>query len=127
MRNSSGRFAVSGAQVARRLQLTILGLATILAFSAVASSQSSSGTPQVEIPRFTPAGTVFASEQMVMISTATPGASIRYTTDGSRPSSTAGTIYTGAITVNSTETLTAIAYKNGMVDSALGNATFTKK
>ncbi|MDG2122362.1 MAG: lamin tail domain-containing protein [Verrucomicrobiales bacterium] len=47
------------------------------------------------------------------ITTATPDASIRYTTDGTTPSTTVGTLYSGAVTVNSSTTLRAIAYKNG--------------
>jgi len=49
----------------------------------------------------------------VTIESATPGASIRYTTNGSAPSETSGTLYTGPITVSSTTTLRAIAYLNG--------------
>ena len=47
-------------------------------------------------PTFTPPAGNYSSTQSVTISTTTPGASIRYTTDGSTPSSTTGTVYSGA-------------------------------
>jgi hypothetical protein len=61
----------------------------------------------------------------VTISTTTAGASIRYTTDGSTPIETAGTLYPGAVTVNSTATLNAIAYESGYMDSPVASATCT--
>ena len=57
--------------------------------------------------------------------TATPGASIRYTTNGSTPSETVGTLYSAPITVSATTTIKAIAYESGMPDSAVSTATFT--
>lgn len=53
----------------------------------------------------------------LFINSATPGASIRYTTDGSWPSETSGTIYTGPITVDHTMAVKAIAYKSGFVST----------
>jgi hypothetical protein len=61
----------------------------------------------------------------VAISTTTVGASIRYTTDGSIPSSTVGTPYTGPVSVSSNLTLKAVAYKTGMTDSQLATAAYT--
>lgn len=45
------------------------------------------------------------------ISCATPGATIRYTTDGSAPTETAGNIYTTPLTISTTTVVRAIAYK----------------
>ena len=59
------------------------------------------------------------------ISTPTPGASIRYTTDGSTPSQTAGPLYSGPITVTSSLTVNAIAYASGMINSAVSSAAYT--
>ncbi len=47
------------------------------------------------------------------ITTSTPGATIRYTTDGSTPSRTVGTIYTGPILIGNTTVIRALAYKPG--------------
>jgi len=47
------------------------------------------------------------------ITSATPGAVIRYTTDGSTPNQSHGTVYTGPITIASTTVLRAIATLDG--------------
>ena len=44
------------------------------------------------------------------LSTATPGALIRYTTDGSMPTTTTGTLYTGPIPMNNTTVVHALGY-----------------
>lgn len=53
----------------------------------------------------------FDAPFQVEIASATPGASIRYTTNGSTPSTTNGTLYSGPINITTTTTLRAIAYK----------------
>ncbi len=73
-------------------------------------------------PSFTPPGGTYHQPQTVSISCSTEGATIRYTTDGSTPTNTYGTIYTGPITVNKTTTIWAVAYKENQDSSwALGN------
>ena len=74
-------------------------------------------TPDCAAPTFTPAPGLFASAQQVSIGTTTNGATIRYTTDGSTPTETAGTVYSSALTISSNTTLQAIAYASGMNDS----------
>lgn len=54
----------------------------------------------------------------------TDGAVIRYTTDGTDPTNTS-TIYTQPFTVNSTTTVKAKAFKDGMNDSRISSKTFT--
>jgi hypothetical protein len=49
----------------------------------------------------------------VAITTATPGAEIRYTTNGDTPTATTGTVYTVPLTISSTTTLRAAAFKAG--------------
>jgi len=78
----------------------------------------------VAAPVLSPAGGTYNSPQTVTISTATVGASIRYTTDGSTPSETAGTLYSGPVTVSSALTLKAIAYGSGLSDSAVTTAQY---
>ncbi len=69
-------------------------------------------------PVFSPAGGTYTSTQNVTITSATSSAAIRYTTDGSAPSETAGTLYTGTpVSIGSTTTLNAIAYESGFTDS----------
>ena len=79
----------------------------------------------VALPTFSPPAGTYSSTQTVTISTTTSGASIRYTTDGSTPSETAGTLYSGPVTMSSTTTIKAIAYKSGMTDSAVASAAYT--
>ena len=49
------------------------------------------------------------------ISTPTSGAQIRYTTDGSLPTATHGTVYDAAIPISTTTTLQAAAFKSGAI------------
>jgi Alpha-L-arabinofuranosidase len=79
----------------------------------------------VAAPTFSPAGGTYTSAQTVTISSATSGASIRYTTNGTNPTSTTGTVYSGPVSVGSTTTLKAVAYKSGMTTSAVSTATYT--
>ncbi len=80
---------------------------------------------QVAAPAFNPAGGTYTSAQSVTVSSVTSGASIRYTTNGTTPTSTTGTVYSGPLTISATTALKAIAYKSGMSDSAITSATYT--
>jgi hypothetical protein len=84
-----------------------------------------SQTPQAVAPTFNPGAGTYTTAQSVTISTSTPGASIRYTLDGSTPSETAGTLYAGPITISTTSTLKAIAYASGFTDSPVTTALYT--
>jgi hypothetical protein len=53
------------------------------------------------------------------MTTTTAGASIRFTTDGSAPSPTEGTLFTTPITISATTTVRAIAFLGGMTDSPI--------
>jgi hypothetical protein len=81
--------------------------------------------PQVAAPSFSPGAGTYSSTQTVTISTTTSGASIRYTTDGSTPSETAGTIYSSPVSISATATLKAIAYASGLTDSNVTSAAYT--
>ena len=80
---------------------------------------------QAAAPSFSPAGGTYSLPQLVSITSATNGALINYTADGSAPTETAGTRYTGPITVSSSTTLRAIAYETGMTDSAVTTSTYS--
>ena len=75
--------------------------------SAVGTAEYLIGTT-VAAPNFSPAAGTYTSVQSVTVSDATSGASIYYTTDGTTPT-TSSTLYTGPITVGSSETIEAIA------------------
>jgi len=74
-------------------------------------------------PVFSPAAGTYTATQSVTISDTTSNATIYYTTDGSTPSS-ASNLYTGAITVSSTETIKAIAIAVGYHASPVTSASY---
>ncbi|HEY2061052.1 MAG TPA: chitobiase/beta-hexosaminidase C-terminal domain-containing protein [Amycolatopsis sp.] len=75
-------------------------------------------------PAFSPAGGTYASAQTVTLTTATSGASIRYTTDGSTPTASS-TLYSAPISVPTSRTISAIAIKSGSANSPVTSATYT--
>ncbi|MBZ0244254.1 MAG: chitobiase/beta-hexosaminidase C-terminal domain-containing protein, partial [Bacteroidales bacterium] len=82
------------------------------------------GTPQAATPTFTPGTGTYFTAQDVVIESATPGATIYYTTNGDEPDNTS-TEYTAAVNVSTTTTLKAIAYAAGFDPSNVGSATYT--
>ena len=60
----------------------------------------------------------------VAISSNTPSVDIRYTTDGSAPTTTTGTLYTGPIGISSTTVLRAIAYRTGYLPTNVDTNTY---
>ena len=75
-------------------------------------------------PTFGPVGGAFNATQMVTISDTTPGATIYYTINGTTPT-TGSAVYTGPISVTTTETIEAIATAPGYITSAVATATYT--
>jgi Legume lectin domain/Chitobiase/beta-hexosaminidase C-terminal domain len=75
-------------------------------------------------PVFSPASGSYAAGTPVMMSSATPNASIFYTTDGSAPTS-GSTVYSGPVTLNVTATFKAIAISTGFLQSLVSTATYT--
>lgn len=91
-------------------------------------------TMQIEIsaralpPSFDPPGGIFEGVGLVQLTSATPGvAGFRYTTDGSLPTSTHGTLTTGTIHLNSvgTTTVRAVALHASLEASSVAEATYT--
>jgi len=82
-------------------------------------------TNTVATPVISPNSGTFTSSQEVTITCATEGAIIYYTVDGTDPS-TSSTKYEKSFTISATTTVKAIAVKEGMKNSAVATATFTK-
>ena len=84
----------------------------------------SSTPPGAATPSFSPAAGTYSSAQTVTISDATSGATIYYTTNGTSPT-TSSAVYSGPITVSSSETVEAIATASGFSTSAVASAAYT--
>jgi len=76
------------------------------------------------VPTFSPAPGTYSSAQSVTLADATSGAVIHYTTDGSTPT-TASPVYTAALKISVTTTVTAIAVATGLSESPPASATYT--
>ena len=92
--------------------------------SAVGTAAYTINLPVVATPSFLPVGGTYTSAQTVTISDATAGATVYYTTNGATPT-TASTVYSGPISISSSETLKAIAVASGSTNSAVSSASYT--
>ena len=108
---------------------TTLGIATIGAKALVSFEVykdkkfdiTQAQTPEILVPTGT-----YDDTQYVEIKSSTEGATIYYTTDGTRPT-TSSKVYDGIIPVSSTSTVKAIAVKDGYITSAMASSTITVK
>src|SRR5438445_11204846 len=91
--------------------------------TAFTLSVSSAVALVVATPTITPNGGSFSGSVSVSMATATSGASIYYTTDGSNPTQSSA-LYTGAMTITSTETVNAKGFMSGNNPSAVASASF---
>lgn len=92
--------------------------------------QSDTGTPQANTPTFSPVADTYSITQSVAISSTSSGAIICYNTTGSPVTNgttgcTTGTLYSGSISVTSSETIYAVAGGTGYLDSSVGSAAYT--
>lgn len=81
------------------------------------------GTPTVATPGFSLAGGTYTATQSVTITSATPGATIYYTTNGTTPT-TASSVYSAPVSVTASETLEAIAVESGYDSSAVASVAY---
>jgi hypothetical protein len=91
--------------------------------SGVASATFAVSTG-VATPTISPAGGSFVNSVQVTLGCTTAGAAIRYTTDGSDPTS-ASTQYGGPFTLTASATVKARGFMSGLTDSTVASATFT--
>lgn len=99
------------------------GVSTPSSFEAWAAHTRPGTT--VMSPAFSPLSGTVATGTIVTLSSATPGATIKYTTDGSDPK-VSGTAVTGnSVTINASCTVKAYAFKAGLTDSATSESSYT--
>ena len=92
--------------------------------AAFVTTNTATAVPATATPVISPAAGTYPSTQSVTITDTTAGAAIYYTLDGSTPTASS-TLYTGAISVATTTTVTAIAIANGYLPGATAASTFT--
>jgi hypothetical protein len=80
-------------------------------------------TPAAVTPTFSPAAGTYTAAQSVTLSSATTGATIHYTIDGSTPS-VSSTTYSAPVGIALSATIKAIAVASGYTDSAIGSAAY---
>jgi len=108
----------------------MIGILTIVGSGGGGGDDDSGSEPvieQVAAPQITPASGKFISEQAIRITCATEEVSIRYTTDNTNPSETAGTLIPQGttFTLSRSATVKAIAYKSGMTASPITSVSYT--
>jgi hypothetical protein len=74
-------------------------------------------------PVITPGGGDWDQPQLVTMKCATPGATIRYTLDGTTPDAHGGQLYTAPFTIEKNTTLVAAAFQDGIAPSPASIAT----
>ena len=94
-------------EVSQSTSLSAIGCAAGKIDSAVANATYVI-TPPAAAPVFDPAAGAYTSVQSVTLTSATPAATFRYTTDGSEPSCSTGQNYGGAIAIANSLTLKAV-------------------
>jgi N-acetylneuraminic acid mutarotase len=99
-----------------------IAVAAGFAESAVATAAYNVNPPIVATPMLSlPAGT-YATAQTVSIADTTPGATIYYAINGTP--TTSSNVYSGAITISSSETIEAMAVLAGYVNSSVATADY---
>jgi hypothetical protein len=98
----------------------------------VSAAYTITGVSGAAMPTFSPGAGTYTSAQSVTISSTTSGASIAYTTDGTTPTESGGTVTHGTsltngmtVFINGNYTLTAIAFASGYSDSAVATGAYT--
>jgi hypothetical protein len=82
-------------------------------------------TSKVATPVISPNGGSFVNSQLVTLSSATSGASLYYSLDGSTPSTNSNLYVAGGFSLASSAQLRVIAIKSGVPNSDVASASFT--
>ena len=117
----SGPITVSATETLRAIAVASGSSASAAVSATYTISKPEAAAPS---PAFSPAGGTYSTAQNVRISDSLHKATIYYTTNGSIPT-TSSPVYSGVITVSTTETLRAITVANGYSNSAPASASYT--
>jgi uncharacterized protein (DUF1800 family) len=113
----------SGAMLAGLLGLAMPVLAQNV--SSPPDVTAAAAQAAVAAPVFAPPPGTHAAPLAVTMTSATAGATIYYTTDGSSPSRKTSPVYKGPIPLTSKTTLKAFAYKKGLKSSGITSGVYT--
>jgi uncharacterized repeat protein (TIGR03803 family) len=120
-----GALLSSGGAVSISATATLSAIAYEAGFSDSPVTRSLYTIEQVAAPVFSPAAGTYTGAQSVIITSATGGASIRYTTDGSAPTETNGILYSSPVNISTTTLLKAVGYETGFIDSLVTSGIYT--
>ncbi|MDH4445202.1 MAG: chitobiase/beta-hexosaminidase C-terminal domain-containing protein [Akkermansiaceae bacterium] len=106
--------------IASTTTIKAIASAAGLTTSAVAQADIAIGAG---LPVFNPVPSAYGAPQMVALSSSTVGSTIRFTSDGTDPTTTSS-IYTGPISVPINTTIKAFAQKSGIASSAVASGSY---
>jgi len=82
------------------------------------------GSDPAGMPQFSPVSRPIAKPTPIDLKSTTRGVCYRYTLDGTIPTRTRGYVYCGTITAQPGMTVKAVAFKSGMADSGVAEASY---
>jgi hypothetical protein len=124
--NVTGKVIVSGGSVFVNRNLTLR--ASAIKGAMIPTSRTATYTLIVATPAFSPDAGTYNTEQNVVITCATPGATIHYTINGVDPTESDPVVVSGgSIYVDHSLTLKAKAWKGAMTPSAVKSGTYALK
>jgi alpha-tubulin suppressor-like RCC1 family protein len=82
-------------------------------------------TLQVATPTFSPTPTTYTTPQTVTLSTTTPGATLRYTLDGTTTPTASSPLYTGPLSIGTYSPIKVAGFRTGWTTSAVNAGTYT--
>lgn len=101
------------------------GTAWVLRYTPYTYPHPLQTATEVARPVASVTGGTYEYAQTVTLVLNPPDATCRYTLDGSTPTPSVGTVYSGPVSVSSSATLKAIAYKSGLENSPVMSEAYT--
>jgi hypothetical protein len=121
---SSSQLYSAPINVSSTTAFTAIAIAPGYATSSATSGNYQIALPLTSTPTFSPLPGSYTSGQSVTLASATAGAKMYYTTDGSTPT-TNSTLYGAPIKVTASETISALAIATGLANSTVAQGTYT--